>query len=83
MISRTRPGTLQVQHYQCTELSHRKPDGNTGSKVPAWHPCFWEETLADPGVRPSMCVYHSERTTMSYDLMSYVWAEIVGASYIH
>ena len=27
-----------------------------------------------------MCVYHSDRTTMSYDLMSYVWAQIAGTS---
>ena len=80
MISRTGPGTLQVQHYQCTEPSHRKPDGNISNKVPAWHPCLREEALADPRVRPSMCVYHSQWTTMSCDLISYLWAQIAWTS---
>ena len=74
-MTKVGPTPLQVQHYMCTEETHKKPDGCTFCRINPWHLCLKDEVSHDPAIRPSMCVCHCHRTTTSYDLLSYVWAQ--------
>ena len=54
MMTKAGPIPLQVQHYMCTEETHKKPDASRFCRVNAWHPCLRDEVVHDPAQQPRM-----------------------------